>query len=227
MQLNLDPKVTDLGVVIDGVEISGVDNSHYPTELSDYINEEVTKVLADLDADKIKSSPIIQGFFDLHKRIHLPKRNNRPSPETLLKLILKRGELFPINPVVDLYNVISIKSQLALGAHDIEHIVGDVNLRITTGDEKFVPIGANNEPQAIKAGEYGYIDDDNEVICHLETRQVEKTKITPATNHIFYIVQGNTATSQEYVDQVANELLAATTKYLGGQGKLLTIQPLQ
>lgn len=226
MQLNLDPKVTDLGVVIDGVEISGVDNSHYPTELSDYINEEVTKVLANLDADKIKSSPIIQGFFDLHKRIHLPKRNNRPSPETLLKLILKRGELFPINPVVDLYNVISIKSQLALGAHDIDHIAGDVNLRITTGDEKFVPIGANNEPQAIKAGEYGYIDD-NEVICHLETRQVEKTKITPATNHIFYIVQGNTATSQEYVDQVANELLAATTEYLGGQGKLLTIQPLQ
>ena len=151
MQLNLDPKVTDLGVVIDGVEISGVDNSHYPTELSDYINEEVTKVLANLDADKIKSSPIIQGFFDLHKRIHLPKRNNRPSPETLLKLILKRGELFPINPVVDLYNVISIKSQLALGAHDIDHIAGDVNLRITTGDEKFVPIGANNEPQAIKA----------------------------------------------------------------------------
>lgn len=126
-----------------------------------------------------------------------------------------------------MYNVISIKSQLALGAHDIDHIAGDVNLRITTGDEKFVPIGANNEPQAIKAGEYGYIDDDNEVICHLETRQVEKTKITPATNHIFYIVQGNTATSQEYVDQVANELLAATTKYLGGQGKLLTIQPLQ
>ena len=93
-----------------------------------------------------------------------------------MKLILKRGELAPINPVVDLYNLISIQSHLALGAHDIEYIDGNVNLRLTDGTERFVPIGADGQPEPVKAGEYAYVDDSNEIICHLETRQVEKRK---------------------------------------------------
>ena len=112
----------------------------------------------------------------MHRAVHLPKRNNTPAPATLLKLILKRGELVPINPVVDLYNLISIQSHLALGAHDIEHIDGNVNLRLTDGTERFVPIGADDQPEPVKAGEYAYVDDSNEIICHLETRQVEKRK---------------------------------------------------
>ena len=174
-----------------------------------------------LNRDQIKQDPIIQGFWDLHRAVHLPKRNNTPAPATLLKLILKRGELAPINPVVDLYNLISIQSHLALGAHDIEHIDGNVNLRLTDGTERFVPIGADGQPEPIKAGEYAYVDDSNEIICHLETRQVEKTKVTLETTHLYYIVQGNENTSQALVDQTAQRVIDLTTKYLGGQGKLL------
>lgn len=166
--------------------MTGVDNSAYPATLKTDIQAQIATVLKTLDRDQIKTDPIIQGFWDLHKAVHLPKRNNTPAPATLLKLILKRGELFSINPVVDLYNLISIQSKLALGAHDLDHVDGNINLRLTDGTERFVPIGGNGEPEPVKAGEYGYIDDSNEIICHLETRQVEKTKVTAATTHIFF-----------------------------------------
>ncbi|GAX06529.1 B3/4 domain protein [Secundilactobacillus pentosiphilus] len=221
MQFIIDPKVIDLGVTIRGVELTGVNNQQYPDQLKAYIQNEVQAVLPGLDRDQIKADPIIQGFWDLHKAVHLPKRNNTPAPVTLLKLILKRGTLFSINPVVDLYNLISIQSRLALGAHDIDQIDGNVNLRLTNGTERFVPIGADNQPEPVKPSEYGYIDDSNEVICHLETRQVEKTKVTPATNHIFYIVQGNQHTTQAYVDDTAQRVIDLTTQYLGGEGHFL------
>jgi DNA/RNA-binding domain of Phe-tRNA-synthetase-like protein len=50
---------------------------------------------------------------------------------------------------------------------------------------------------------------------------VEKTKVTPETTHLYYIVQGNENTSQALVDQTAQRVIDLTTKYLGGQGKLL------
>jgi len=212
MNFIVDPRVLALGVKIRGAELTGVDNHAYPQALKEMIANEIRQVLTTLDRDQIKTDPVIQG---------LPKRNNTPAPATLLKLILKRGELAPINPVVDLYNLISIQSHLALGAHDVDRIDGNVNLRLTTGTEKFIPIGANGQPEPVKAGEYAYIDDSNEIICHLETRQVEKTKVTAETNHLYYIVQGNQQTSQEFVDQTAEQVIALTTKYLGGQGKLL------
>lgn len=221
MKFVIDPKVLELGVTIRGVEITGVNNQQYPTPLTDYIQTEINQALEGLDRNQIKTDPIIQGFWDLHKAVHLPKRNNTPAPATLLKLILKRGALASINPIVDLYNLISIQSRLALGAHDIDHIDGNVNLRLTDGTEKFVPIGADNQPEPVKANEYGYIDDSNEIICHLETRQVEKTKVTPDTNHVFYIVQGNQNTTQDYVDQTAQRVIDLTTKYLGGEGQFL------
>ncbi|ARY92393.1 MULTISPECIES: B3/4 domain-containing protein [Lacticaseibacillus] len=221
MNFIVDPRVLALGVKIRGVELTGVDNHAYPQALKEMIANEIRQVLTTLDRDQIKTDPVIQGFWDLHRAVHLPKRNNTPAPATLLKLILKRGELAPINPVVDLYNLISIQSHLALGAHDVDRIDGNVNLRLTTGTEKFIPIGANGQPEPVKAGEYAYIDDSNEIICHLETRQVEKTKVTAETNHLYYIVQGNQQTSQEFVDQTAERVIALTTKYLGGQGKLL------
>ena len=221
MNFIIDPKVLALGVKIRGVELTCVDNHHYPQALKQAISTEIANVLETLNRDQIKQDPIIQGFWDLHRAVHLPKRNNTPAPATLLKLILKRGELAPINPVVDLYNLISIQSHLALGAHDIEHIDGNVNLRLTDGTERFVPIGADDQPEPVKAGEYAYVDDSNEIICHLETRQVEKTKVTPETTHLYYIVQGNENTSQALVDQTAQRVIDLTTKYLGGQGKLL------
>ncbi|KGO20523.1 tRNA ligase, partial [Oenococcus alcoholitolerans] len=192
------PKVIDLVSRSAVLEINNVDNRSYPEALSRFIKTEIQKELESLDRDQLKADPIIQGFWDLHKSIGLPKRSNTPAPLTLLKLILKRGVLFSIDPVVDLYNLVSIQSRLALGAHDIDRIDGDVELKITNGTERFVPIGANGSAEKIKAGEYSYVDASNEVICHLETRQVEKTKVTAGSTHIFYIVQGNEHTSQEY-----------------------------
>ena len=119
-----------------------------------------------------------------------------------------------------LYNVISIKTLLALGAHNIENVQGNVSLRLTKGNEIFLPLGHTKEVQ-IPAGEYAYCDDGNNIICRLEVLQVEPTKITLDTENIFLIIQGNVNTDNSYIQDATNELLDLLVKFCGGTYRLL------
>jgi DNA/RNA-binding domain of Phe-tRNA-synthetase-like protein len=51
----------------------------------------------------------------------------------------------------------------------------------------------------------------------LDSRQVEKTKVTLETTDCFYIIQGNTATSEESISRCAERLIQLTQKYCGGK----------
>jgi len=166
------------------------------------------------------ADPILEGFHILHDRAGVKRRKNIPACENLVKLLIKKQELFAINKAVDIYNIISMRSRLALGAHDIDRFAGNVTLKLTDGTENFIPLGAE-EPKPVKAGEYSYVDDDNDIICHLEIRQVEKDKVTETSRNVFYIIQGNEETPWELLETTAQELIETTVRFCGGTGRIL------
>jgi len=167
-----------------------------------------------------KADPVFEGFYRLHEKVNVPRRKNIPACENLVKLLIKKQELFAINKAVDIYNIISMRSRLALGAHDIDRFAGNVTLKLTDGTENFIPLGAE-EPKPVKAGEYSYVDDDNDIICHLEIRQVEKDKVTETSRNVFYIIQGNEETPWELLETTAQELIETTVRFCGGTGRIL------
>lgn len=107
-----------------------------------------------------------------------------------------------------------------MGAHDIDKVHGNITLRLTKGNEIFIPLG-KTEPVTIFPGEYGYIDDENNVICRLEVLQVEPTKVTTESKDIFMIIEGNVNTDIEYVNATAKEVCELITKYCGGSYSFL------
>lgn len=220
MEFIVEQKVLDLGVKIKGVEINVENNTTYSDELKQYINQHIDKLLEKETVDTIKNNQIIQGFYDLHQLVHIPRRKNLPASENLLKALIKKQQFSSINPVVDIYNIISMETKLALGAHDIDHVAGNLSLRLTQGNENFIPLG-QSEAKTVPEGVYSYVDDERDIVCYLEIRQVDKTKITQESHHIFYIVQGNKETSWELIDQVAREIIDITTHFCGGEGKIL------
>ena len=147
----------------------------------------------------------------------------------LLKNLLKKQEFHKINPLVDLYNLISMDTKLALGAHDLDKIEGNMTdsiqislpmLLFLMGNENYIPLGSE-EAKEVKAGIYSYIDDANDIICYSEIRQVDKTKVTNESKDIFFIVQVNKETSDKYVKDIAKELITVVTYYLGGTDEIL------
>ena len=55
-------------------------------------------------------------------------------------MLIKRKNIGSINKIVDLYNLISIDSKIALGAHDMDQTEGNVTLRFTDGSENYQPL---------------------------------------------------------------------------------------
>jgi len=207
VEFHISDEVAKLGLVGHYFVIRGLSMQTDRNALDEWLDD-YTRALP----EPVES--VLQGFRDLHTKVGRSNRKYVASPENLWKLVERRGSLPRINPLVDIYNAISLRSCLALGAHDLERVTGNIVLRLTTGSEGFHPLGA--QPKPVAPGEYCYVDDANDVICRMEVRQVEKTKVSPETTDCFYIVQGNSNTPGPVVEEVADELAEVTTGFFGG-----------
>lgn len=211
------PEVVDLGIKVAGVVVGGINNELSNPEFIFYKQG----LLEDLRArygenGGMEGDPVIQGYHRLHNRIGCLSKKLIPSPEALITYFLKHGDVPVINPLVDLYNCISLESRLSIGAHDLEKVQGGIALRLSNGEEPFLPLGKTKVEKA-KAGEYCYFDGSDEILCRLECRQSDKTKIDTSTKDCFFIVQGHEYTSSEYLLSVTSRLKSLITTYYGGR----------
>jgi len=220
MEFRVEKAVLDAGVKIVFAVIRGLDNTTANEEWLMRREVWLEELLERYKGIDVHQDAILEGFNILHDHTGVKRRKNIPASENLVKLLLKHGSLAYINKVVDIYNIISLDSKLALGAHNIDYVSGNVTLRFSNGTERFVPLG-QTEPIPISPHEYSYIDDSNEVLCRLEIRQVQKTLVDETARNVFYIVQGNEATSDELLLQTAQQIIDLTTKYSGGKGKII------
>ena len=217
---NVQKEVLDLGVKIITARIIDVKNSDSNTDFETYKNSELEKVKNQWAGKKYKDDRVLAGFRDLHTKVGRSNRDYVASPEGLRWSFLERGCFPHINLLVDIYNLFSLKTGLALGAHDIDKVQGNITLRLTKGNEIFIPLG-KTEAISIFPGEYGYVDDGNNVVCRLEVLQVEPTKVVIESKDIFLIIEGNANTLDEYVKQAAEEVCQTITKYCGGSVNFL------
>ena len=215
-----DEEVLNLGVKILTARVSNIKNTKSSPTLDSFIEEELVKIKTYWQDKDYKQDPILQGFKELHTSVGRSNRDYPASPEVLLRLLIERDRFPRINCVVDIYNLFSVKTHLALGAHDIEKVNGNITLRLTRGDETFVPLGRQEKVQ-VPAGEYAYIDDGNNIICRMEVLQIEPTKITEDSKDIFLIIQGNKNTDTQYIKETTDDLLTTLTKSCGGNHTLL------
>ena len=221
MEFFVEQAVLEAGVKIVFVAVYGINNHGEDSEWAAYRDKRLEELYEEYVGMDVHADPLLEGFNILHDKTGVKRRKNIPASENLIRLLEKNHGMFYINQAVDIYNLISLESKLALGAHNIDRVDGNVTLRFTDGSERFVPIG-QTEPIPVAPHEYCYCDDANEVLCRLEIRQVEKTKVDEDARNVFYIVQGNDATPYELLYETAQKIIDLTTKYCGGTGIIIT-----
>jgi len=207
--------VVSLGIKAFGVYIKDIKISQNSDELSSYINQELIKIKDYWNGKNLEDDPIIRGFRDLHEKVGRSNRKYTASPEALISFLLAKDRLPKINTLVDIYNLVSCQSKLAFGAHDANRISNGVTLRFTNGTEKFMPLG-KSETEVIQPGEYGYVDENNQVICRLEVLQGDSTKITTNTTNVFMLAQGNNNVDVDYVKSSLKQACGLIQMCCGG-----------
>ena len=163
----------------------------------------------------LRSSPEIVRLHSLFRAVGVNPRRVQPACERLIQMALKRGRLAQINNLVDAYNLMSVRSICSLGAHDLDTLALPIQLRLLEGDEEFIPMGSH-EKEACAAGEFAYVDSASRVICRLDVRQAEFSKITRESDSVLLIIGATTALSFARLEILFSETRELITKYCGG-----------
>jgi DNA/RNA-binding domain of Phe-tRNA-synthetase-like protein len=216
MRFTVTDEVRRLGVHGAYVVLEDIDNGRTPEALERPLHALAARLDAELTPEFIATDPVLAGFRELHDAVGRSNRRFPSSAEGLVALFQRKRRLPRINPFVDLYNAVSLETRLSLGAHDLAKLEGGVTLKIATGDERFVPLGGSL-PEPIHAGEYVYVDDADEVVCRLEHRQCEKTRVDAATRACFCIVQGHRGTSADDLRSALERLCSLAGALLGAR----------
>lgn len=115
-----------------------------------------------LSMDNLATHPDVAGWRQVYGSMGVKPSKYRSSLEALLRRVLKEKSLWTVNSVVDLYNCVSIRALLPMGAFDLDKIRGDIEIRFGKYGEKFFPLGSG-EPEEVLPGHVVYAD--SEKIC--------------------------------------------------------------
>ena len=172
------------------------------------------------DPATIRSLVAVVAFQEILRRVGVNPRREPLSVERLLNAASKRGVLPAINSLVDAYNLVSVRSLCSLGAHDLDLIALPVSLRLLTDCESFRPLG-ESEPSPVVAGEFGYVDAQDRVLCRLDLRQAEFSKITERTTNALLIVEGTASHSPVVLRQALSDVIGLVTRHCGGTAEIV------
>ncbi|CUR37796.1 B3/B4 domain-containing protein [Limosilactobacillus reuteri] len=165
-------------------------------------------------AEPFSSNPVIAQWRDAYKKF--PKRKGaRASVEALLKRASKGHHFAPINPLVDVYNSISMTYGVPVGIEDADHIAGDMHLGKAKGGEAFVSVGGNgeNESDPAREGEIMYYDDEGAVCRSLNWRDGTRTQVNDDTKNAVIVIESVNAEQAARAKEAMSKLSELIKKY--------------
>lgn len=143
------------------------------------------------------------------------KKGARSSIESLLKRVNNGNHIGCINPLVALYNSISLKYAMPCGGEDIDTFVGDIRLTKALGDEDFITLGTD-ETAPPHEGEIVYKDDAGAICRCWNWRESVRTMLTEETRNAFLCIELVDENRENEFKDALKELSELTQKYLGG-----------
>lgn len=167
-----------------------------------------------LVAEQTSQNPVVSVWREAFSKFKT-KKGVRSSIEALLKRIDKGVGVGSINPVVDLYNAVSLRYGLPSGVEDLDTFIGDLRLTVTAGGDDFLALG-DPSPDPTLPGEVCYLDDIGAVCRCWNWRDGQRTMATEKTKNAFMIIECVDPTRIDALRGAMEELAKGVVEYLGG-----------
>jgi DNA/RNA-binding domain of Phe-tRNA-synthetase-like protein len=204
----------------DGID-NHVDNAAVAEALQQ-VQQEVTEGWAYPNA---QSHPFIAAWRSTFRQAMNLKGGDFPSSiEALVKRVLSGRGLFSINPLVNFYNVVSLRHVVPVGGWDVDGMIGgNIHLRHTRAAETFHELGAT-DAVSVNAGEVCYADEAALITRHFVWRQSEEAKVTSETRRLFLVSEILPAAGRTVATEVSQEFLTGMRKYFGVDAQVSILQ---
>ena len=144
------------------------------------------------DTEETLRHPVNQGYVDSISAVGRSTKKNPPTAIALIENIKRRGSIPHINSIVDIYNVESLRSFLAIGGHDYDKIDEEICFTVSKKEDVFYPILAPEK--YVAETDYVYKDKKG-IMAWIDVRDGENYKFDENTKNAIFIIQGNANTS--------------------------------
>lgn len=194
--------------------VNEADDSYFQELLNDG-SRESEKFITD---DTFRENTVIAEWRDALRKFKT-KKGARSSIEALLKRISQGKHLSPINPLVDIYNSISLKYASPCGGENIDAIAGDLHLGLAQGGEGFRPLGDTEDSPALP-GEMIYSDNDGAICRSLNWREAQRTMLTEDTTNAVLVIEAINADQAARASEAIQELKGLCEQYFKVTGTI-------
>ena len=99
------------------------------------------KIMEEYSLEDVLDIPLIKEARDSYKKLGKDPSRYRLACESLLRRLVKGNSLYRINNLVDIGNILSIKTRRSVAVLDYDKIVGDVVVRVGKATDIYEGIG--------------------------------------------------------------------------------------
>lgn len=205
----------EIGVVL----AKGIDNTEGGTkevrpDVLDFLRAGNGEARKFLGSETFSDNPVVAVWREAYRRFKT-KKGVRCSIENLLKRVEKGNEVGAINPLVDIYNAVSLRWGLPCGGEDLDTFQGDLRLTVTRGDDAFLALGDEENDDTLP-GEVCYLDDAGAVCRCWNWRDGRRTMLTENTENAFLIIESVDPARSDDLKGALEMLAERTHRWLGG-----------
>ncbi|MDM0463245.1 B3/4 domain-containing protein [Clostridium perfringens] len=201
------------------ITCNGIDNTiKNDNQYKDMISQGEKEALNHLPNEEFSSNEVIKVWRGAFKKFKT-KKGARSSIEALLKRVSTGKGLGTINPLVDIYNSISLKYAMPCGGEDMDKFIGDIRLTKATGDESFITLGSDKSEPPYE-GEIVYKDDEGAICRCWNWRESVRTMLTEDTKNAFLCIELVDENREKEFENALKELSQLVEENLGGKSEI-------
>lgn len=196
---------------------NGIDNSNATLSEADrkkILNAAMDKADEDyLGQGQFSKNPVVAEWRAAYQQFK-KKKGARASIEALLKRVDSGKGVGLVDPLVDVYNAISMSYGVPVGIEDRGKIQGSLQLGVVSEGLAFQPVGADKDEPTLE-GEIAWHDDEGAVCRCLNWRDAQRTMLDENSQNIVAVIESVNDEQAARATEAMNALAKQLEEYFG------------
>ena len=211
------------GITLGFVYFSRIKNSTQNPDVDRAVDLAIKEVCGKFpDSEKISEDPVIKGIRAIFSRVGLDPTKERPSGEALIRRAAIGKGIYRINSVVDINNVVSLKTGCPCGVYDAKKIEGD-EITVWVGSSKDTYLGIGGRKLN---GENRILTSDLKSIFGGPTADSARTSVNLETKEALMLIYYPSSASAPKLEEILGQAIELMENTTGGKKEYLGIFPI-